>query len=79
MRLGNALGDGESDSKATGRGGAGGVRAVKAVEQPVHIARDRLAVFVCDGEPHPAPDLPKRAIRQPPREKPRVPLSTDAI
>ena len=49
MRLGNALGDGESDSKATGRGGAGGVRAVKAVKQPIkrHVYRLDIVVFHC--------------------------------
>ena len=49
MRLGNVLGDGESDSKATGRGGAGGVRAVKAVKQPIkrHVYRLDIVVFHC--------------------------------
>ena len=79
MRLTDAPRDGKPDAEAAGRSGARRVRAVKAVEQPIHIARDGLAAFVCDGEPYPAPDLPERAIRQPPREKPRAPLSTDAI
>ena len=79
MCLTDAPCDGKSDAEAAGRSGARRVRAVKAVKQPVHIARDGLAAFVCDGEPYPAPDLPNRAIRQPPREKPRVPLSIDAI
>ena len=45
MRLGNVLGDGESDSKATGRGGAGGKASGGTGDLPEPYPGGEVAVY----------------------------------